>query len=277
MVRISKTKLFMAVTLGGALGGLSANAVACSDSPYVGSVCAMAVMDGWTSFGNNQYLVAAGQTMQIRQYQALYAILGTTFGGDGVTTFALPDLRGRMIVGAGPAYKSGATGGNATVQLSQSQLPAANLRIVATVDLSKVTAATTLSGLSATANLSGLAASGNASGLTMKVVSNNNNQPNPANNYLGRNAGITTASYSNMTPDTTLNPNAIAGTVSVAFANGTTAPVAISGAGTTTIGGTASVAGSTDVMGAGMAIPIMPPYLSMTYFIAVNGIFPSRD
>lgn len=48
-------------------------------------------------------------------YQALFSLLGTTFGGDGRTTFALPDLRGRMVIGAGqgpglPDYLPGQSG-----------------------------------------------------------------------------------------------------------------------------------------------------------------------
>ncbi len=42
-----------------------------------------------------------GQLMPIDQYQTLYSIVGTTYGGDGRTTFALPDLRGRVLVGTG--------------------------------------------------------------------------------------------------------------------------------------------------------------------------------
>lgn len=47
------------------------------------------------------WMFCQGQMLPIQQYQALYSILGTTYGGNGVTTFALPDLRGRMPIGAG--------------------------------------------------------------------------------------------------------------------------------------------------------------------------------
>jgi microcystin-dependent protein len=69
-----------------------------------------------------------GQLLPINQNQALFALLGTTYGGDGRTTFALPDLRGRVPTGAGqpPAgstYPLGATGGQETVALTTTQLP----------------------------------------------------------------------------------------------------------------------------------------------------------
>lgn len=46
-----------------------------------------------------------GQLLKIETNQALFSVIGTTFGGDGQTTFALPDLRGRMAVGVGRSYE----------------------------------------------------------------------------------------------------------------------------------------------------------------------------
>src|SRR5690242_261584 len=53
------------------------------------------------NFAPKGYAFCNGQLMSIAQNQALFSILGTTYGGDGITTFALPDLRGRFAVGAG--------------------------------------------------------------------------------------------------------------------------------------------------------------------------------
>ena len=53
------------------------------------------------NFAPRNWAFCDGQLLPINQYQALYSILGTTYGGDGRTTFALPDLRGRMPVGVG--------------------------------------------------------------------------------------------------------------------------------------------------------------------------------
>lgn len=74
------------------------------------------------------FLPCDGRLLQIRQSTALFAVIGTRFGGDGVTTFALPDLRGRAIVGSGQQpggtfFNLGATGGTETVALNQSQVP----------------------------------------------------------------------------------------------------------------------------------------------------------
>jgi len=64
--------------------------------PYVGEICAVAF-----GFAPPGWAVCDGSQLLIAQHQALYALLGTTYGGDGVTTFALPDLRGRSPVGSG--------------------------------------------------------------------------------------------------------------------------------------------------------------------------------
>jgi microcystin-dependent protein len=69
-----------------------------------------------------------GQMLAISQNTALFAILGTTYGGDGRTTFAVPDLRGRMALhpGNGPglsSYRLGQRGGQETVTLDSSQIP----------------------------------------------------------------------------------------------------------------------------------------------------------
>lgn len=70
-----------------------------------------------------------GQPMPISQNTALFSLLGTVYGGDGKSTFALPDLRGRaaMHPGQGPGLsirQLGETGGSETVTLLQSQIPA---------------------------------------------------------------------------------------------------------------------------------------------------------
>jgi microcystin-dependent protein len=64
-----------------------------------------------------------GQLLPISQYDALYALLGTTYGGDGINTFALPDLRGRIPVHQGSGYVLGQAGGAETVTLTTNQLP----------------------------------------------------------------------------------------------------------------------------------------------------------
>ena len=70
-----------------------------------------------------------GQLLPINQNQALYSLLGVTYGGNGVTTFALPDLRGRALLGQGKApsgtgYSMGQVDGTNQVGLTIDQMPA---------------------------------------------------------------------------------------------------------------------------------------------------------
>lgn len=69
-----------------------------------------------------------GQLLAINQNQALFSLLGTTYGGDGRTTFRLPDMRGRTAVSAGQFrlhnYSLGETAGSESLRLDFSQIPA---------------------------------------------------------------------------------------------------------------------------------------------------------
>lgn len=76
------------------------------------------------NFAPAGWMEAHGQTLQIDQYPSLFTLLGTTFGGDGVTTFALPDLRGRVSVGAATPADLGSMTGTEFTTLSSAQLPA---------------------------------------------------------------------------------------------------------------------------------------------------------
>lgn len=80
------------------------------------------------NFAPAGYLLAQGQTLQISQYQALYNAIGATYGGDGVTTFKLPDLRNTDIIGAGTdgtqSVSEGTTTGSNSVTLTSANLPA---------------------------------------------------------------------------------------------------------------------------------------------------------
>ena len=64
-----------------------------------------------------------GQLMPINQNQALFALLGTMYGGNGVTTFGLPDLRGRAGMHVGQGHTQGESAGTEAVTLSTSELP----------------------------------------------------------------------------------------------------------------------------------------------------------
>jgi len=73
---------------------------------------------GWT--------VCDGQLLPINQNQALFSILGTTYGGDGMRTFGLPNLQGRMPVHVGNGIVLGEQGGETAHTLNISELPAHN-------------------------------------------------------------------------------------------------------------------------------------------------------
>jgi microcystin-dependent protein len=96
--------------------------------PFLGE---LRIMPYGSNFVTRGWLPCQGQILQIRQYTALFSVLGTRYGGDGQNTFALPDLRGRAAIGAGQGaglsnYSQGATAGTETVALQQAQLPAHN-------------------------------------------------------------------------------------------------------------------------------------------------------
>jgi microcystin-dependent protein len=75
------------------------------------------------NFVPRDYLPADGRLLSISQNTALFSLLGTTYGGDGMTTFALPDLRGRTIIGASSFDPLGERLGSPTVSLSNPQVP----------------------------------------------------------------------------------------------------------------------------------------------------------
>ena len=83
------------------------------------------------NFPPRTWAYCQGQTLAIAQNTALFAILGTTFGGNGQTTFMLPDLRGRVPVGTGqgpglPLVNLGQPGGSETTSLTVGNLPPHN-------------------------------------------------------------------------------------------------------------------------------------------------------
>lgn len=83
------------------------------------------------NFAPKGWALCAGQILSISANTALFSILGTTYGGNGQTTFALPDLRGRVAIGAGQgpglsSYALGETAGTEGVTLTTPQMPAHN-------------------------------------------------------------------------------------------------------------------------------------------------------
>jgi microcystin-dependent protein len=76
------------------------------------------------AFAPRDWALCDGQLLPIGQYQPLFSLLGTTYGGDGRTNFALPDLRARIPLHAGGQYVQGQPGGEATHTLTVNEIPA---------------------------------------------------------------------------------------------------------------------------------------------------------
>lgn len=74
-------------------------------------------------FAPKGWALCNGQLLPINQNQALFALLGTTYGGNGQTTFALPDLRGRTPIHTGSGHTLGESGGEQAHTLSIAELP----------------------------------------------------------------------------------------------------------------------------------------------------------
>ncbi|MEP2936888.1 MAG: tail fiber protein [Gilvibacter sp.] len=125
--------------------------------PFIGEI----IMFGG-NFAPRGWALCNGQLLPISQNTALFSILGTTYGGDGRTTFGLPDLRGRVPVssGHGPGlsnYSLGEKGGTETNTLTQNQLPSHSHTGVLKVSSANATqgAATQGSSIAAPGTLSG--------------------------------------------------------------------------------------------------------------------------
>lgn len=83
------------------------------------------------NFAPQYWAFCAGQELSINSFPSAYSILGTRFGGNGITTFGVPDFRGRSMIGPGqgpglPFYTEGQKGGYYEIQLSIQNLPSHN-------------------------------------------------------------------------------------------------------------------------------------------------------
>lgn len=129
-----------------------------------------------------------GTLYSIAEYTTVYSILGTTFGGDGRVTFAVPDLRGRIAVGTGQGaglspIDLGETGGTETVTMTSAQMPAHTHTAAATI--------------------------------AFPCFSDEGNTGSPAGNIL---AG-SEAAYSTQAPDTFIAPATTTGSISSVGSN----------------------------------------------------------
>lgn len=87
-------------------------------TPYIGEIRMFA-----GNFAPQGWMFCDGQTLPVYDYDALFNLIGTTYGGDGVETFALPDLRGRIPFHTGSYYVLGQMAGVEIVTLTTQQIP----------------------------------------------------------------------------------------------------------------------------------------------------------
>jgi microcystin-dependent protein len=97
--------------------------------PYVGEVRMFA-----GNFAPAGWMFCEGQLLPISEYETLFNLIGTTYGGDGQNTFALPDLRGRLPIHQGNGFVLAETGGVETVTLTVPQIPAHSHAFLATIN-----------------------------------------------------------------------------------------------------------------------------------------------
>jgi hypothetical protein len=253
--KIVPTILVAAVTgmlIASIVGPVEAN---CS-SPFLGEICTFA-----SDFCPRGFVVADGRLLSINENQALFGLLGTTFGGDGQTTFAIPDLRGRIVVGTGqgtglPAITLGQTGGDVTTANVLTEPPDPP-----DYSLSNSAGITVVQGASGSTTITGTLVSGTTQSVSFTV----SGLPS------GASAGFTSASCS-PTCSTTL-------TITTA----TTTP-----AGTFTITVTGSPLGRTTaftlVVNPTLPVEQVPqvpqtqlPFTGLTQCLAVQGSHPQQD
>lgn len=260
-----KTTLSLALATG-LIGSAtwSTDSYACAAEPLISSVCIMAMVN-WGDFGGNVFAVADGRLLPISQNAALYSLIGQTYGGAGQVSFGIPDLRGRVVMGSGqgpgmPQFNAGKTYGALETVLTTAQMPAHNHTLsTVSVNTSKMTATTTLSGLSA--SVTGAA--------TLKASSGGNVGNDPTGKALATTSGVSSRIYSDAAPTISMNASGI-DVSGLSVGNFTGTP-------TTTLGGTATLAGATDQAGASQSVTLMQPSLVLNYYIAVNGIYPTRN
>src|SRR5207237_4572986 len=87
-------------------------------TPFIGEVVMYAF-----NYPPKSWALCNGQFLPINQNQALFSILGTTYGGNGQTTFALPELRGRVAMHTGSGHNLGEAGGQEVHTITMSEMP----------------------------------------------------------------------------------------------------------------------------------------------------------
>lgn len=228
-------KLLCALSVSIAAIILPTKSFACSSQPFIGGMCAFG-----GNFAIRSWAKAEGQLLSISSNTALFSILGTTYGGDGRTSFGLPDLRGRSPIGQGNGpglrgYRLGQKGGTETHTLNIAQMPVHGHSAATTTTNTVDTSATTIA-------LRALAGRSTTTDPTNAVLANSPSRENI---------------YSTGAPTVDMSINAIEMNLSVV----------VNSTSNTVISNT----------GGNQAFNIRGPYLSLTWLIALQGVFPSRS
>lgn len=201
--------------------------------PYIGQVCMFA-----GSFAPRGWAFCQGQLLSIAQNSALFSILGTTYGGNGQTTFGLPDLRGRLPLGPGQGpgltpIVAGEMSGTENVTILSTQMP---MHTHATTTTATATSTGTLQ----------VAGTGSNASAT----------PSATNNVLG-------ASVAGGPPSAAIWSDALTNPVTLANPE--------------TIDTSVNVNVTVQTAGGSQPLPIRNPYLGINFIIALEGVFPSRN
>lgn len=237
-MRTNKTSLPALLVGSLALGAVSmtANVGACPSEPYIGGMCAFA-----GNFAPRNWAYANGQLLPISQNTALFSLLGTYFGGDGRTTFALPDLQSRAIVGVGQGpglsnYSIGQKSGSEFIPLTVSQIPSHNHSATTRLDLLVEPA-----DVSATTSLNAQNTPGTST--------------TPSGNMLAQNTASNV--YSASAPIVSMYADAIEATAS----------------------GNVNATASTNLQNTGgsQSHENRMPYLAINWIVAMQGTYPSRN
>ena len=244
---------------------------ACGSEPYLGEVCTFAI-----SYCPQGYLEANGQLLPINQYNALYALLGTTYGSSG-QNFALPDLRGRVAVGVGqvaglPTVVLGQKFGVPGVTLQASNIPAHlhPASFAATTGSQAVSIPAVTGNLNVSASLPVSTNVGTTAG-TMSALGNGQT------GYLAGLSGKSGTTSVNFTgPYTTTAPQAgaSAGLPATVNLTGTASTAAATVNITTVTGGTVTVGPNQTT--APVPVLTMPPSLGLKICIATQGLWPQQ-
>src|SRR4051812_30687984 len=102
--------------------------------PYVGEIRMFA-----GNFAPAGWMFCEGQLLPISEYETLFNLIGTTYGGDGQSTFALPDLRGRIPIHQGNGFTLAENGGVETVTLTVAQIPSHTHALLASSSVAQQT------------------------------------------------------------------------------------------------------------------------------------------